>query len=105
MRRAAVRSLNQCWLTQLSRSLALKRFNERVLRWLARLDEVKFYSGSLRPKEHRLASEFWAVVHDNGSRQPSTICKLIQAASDAQTGGRSIDELADAGSRIIIHDV
>ena len=69
----------------------------------AGVDVTPFRNFEAIPRERSHSVE--TTVACSARPQPATICKLIQAASDAQTGDRSIDELADAGSRIIIHDV
>jgi len=48
--------------------LAIKAFNECILRRLAWLDKAELYTGFLRLEEHRLAGEFSPVVADNRFR-------------------------------------
>ena len=61
----------------------VERFHERILGWLARLDEVQPHSVILGPKEHRFTSQFGAVIADNRVRQWSV--ELAQEMSHAGT--------------------
>ena len=45
--------------------LAVKALDKRILGWLSKLDEVEFHAALLRPKEHRLAGQLWAIVADD----------------------------------------
>lgn len=45
--------------------LAVEALYEGILRRLARLNEMQFYTDLLSPKEHGLGCEFRAIVADN----------------------------------------
>ena len=42
--------------------LAMEAFDERILSWFARLNEVQLHFGAPRPTEHRFARELWSIV-------------------------------------------
>lgn len=46
----------------------VEALDERVLHWLAGLDEVQFHSVVRGPEEHCLAGQFRAVVANDGLR-------------------------------------
>jgi hypothetical protein len=59
--------------------LAVEALDERILSWLAWLDEVQLDAGALRPKEHRFAGELRSVVaNDRLGQRP---CELIERSS------------------------
>jgi len=64
---------------------AIKAFNKGILCWLARLNTVKLDVIVSRPKEHRFARKFSAIVTNYGFRFSTLLNPISQTMRDTNT--------------------
>jgi len=74
---------------------AVEAFYEGILGRLPGLNEVQPNTGILRPEEHGLAGERWAVVTDDRTRQTMVLGQIVQIPHDSRPENRHIDDLPD----------
>ena len=57
--------------------LAVKAFDESVLGWLTRLNEMELHARSPRPEEHGFRRELWAIIaNDRPGKGPRESVEL-----------------------------
>lgn len=76
--------------------LAVERFDVRVLRWLAGLDEMQVNAALCSPTQHRMARKFGTVIKANRFGQPSLEGQSFEYANDvrAAKGVRNLQRQA-----------